>query len=269
MNPVGDLLRRAREEQGRTLDDIATATRIHRRFLEQLEQGALSSLPQPYLRAFIRDYALEVNVDPAEALRQYESAIVTQEDPAPRGTSGIPPAQVGIRRSAAGRAPPESQGFKNKQGKVLLIFTVLLLLGLAVSLYWLHERRSAEPVHEIVFQDMVKEWEEKNAKPLAQNAQADSASHADAKDSLTLVGVAIDTVWIRYVVDNAAPHELLLRPKQEMHLKGKEKFLVSLGNAGGISFAFNGTSLGTLGKKGKPMGSVLINRETATHLRKP
>jgi transcriptional regulator with XRE-family HTH domain len=54
----GESLKKARTEQSRTLDDLASYTKIHRRHLEAIESGDISQLPQgPYAKAFLREYA--------------------------------------------------------------------------------------------------------------------------------------------------------------------------------------------------------------------
>jgi hypothetical protein len=61
-------LKQARTARSRSLDDIASQTKINRRHLEAIEAGDLSRLPQgPYVKAFIREYARAVGVPvPAE-----------------------------------------------------------------------------------------------------------------------------------------------------------------------------------------------------------
>ncbi len=65
MAEFSDKLRRAREEKGVSLRDIAAATKISVGALEALERGAFSRLPGGiFSRAFVRAYALEVGLDP-------------------------------------------------------------------------------------------------------------------------------------------------------------------------------------------------------------
>lgn len=56
-------LEKARVARGRSLDDIASQTKINRRHLEAIEAGDLTRLPQgPYVKAFIREFARAVGV---------------------------------------------------------------------------------------------------------------------------------------------------------------------------------------------------------------
>ena|SRR3990167_1145096 len=61
---AGQALRRAREEKGLSLKDIADKTRIPLRHLELIEAGSLSKLPgRTYAMGFSRSYAREVGLD--------------------------------------------------------------------------------------------------------------------------------------------------------------------------------------------------------------
>lgn len=72
---LGDLLRRARERRGLTLEQIANETKIPRRYLEALERDNLAALPSGfYRRAQIRTYARAVHVDQNLALARLDCA---------------------------------------------------------------------------------------------------------------------------------------------------------------------------------------------------
>ena len=59
--------------------DISAETRINLKFLEAIERGQFQILPQTYMRAFLREYALMLNLDPDDIVQRYNSA--RQETP--------------------------------------------------------------------------------------------------------------------------------------------------------------------------------------------
>lgn len=64
---VGERLRAAREEQGLSLEDIASETRVPLRHLESLEAGDWEKLPAPtYTIGFAKSYAGAVGLDRAD-----------------------------------------------------------------------------------------------------------------------------------------------------------------------------------------------------------
>src|SRR6187549_2578820 len=73
--PSGDFgskLREARERRGISLRQIANATKISVVALEALERNDLKRLPGGiFSRAFVRSYALEVGLEPEQAIQEF------------------------------------------------------------------------------------------------------------------------------------------------------------------------------------------------------
>lgn len=75
----GAALRRFREEQGVSLRDIATQSKIGVRFLEYIEGDRYQMLPAPvYLRGFLQEYARAVGLDPRRTTESYMAGVPRQ-----------------------------------------------------------------------------------------------------------------------------------------------------------------------------------------------
>ncbi len=75
---VGERLRQAREEQGLTLDDVASRTRIPIRHLRSIEDSNWDDLPAvTYTVGFARNYANAVGLDGAEIGRELREQLGT------------------------------------------------------------------------------------------------------------------------------------------------------------------------------------------------
>src|SRR5262245_5499520 len=88
---LGELLRRAREARGLTVQQVAAETKLPLRHLLALESGNLMGLPgRFYRRAEVRAYAQAVHLDAAVALEQLERAldIETPDTPASKPEAG-------------------------------------------------------------------------------------------------------------------------------------------------------------------------------------
>ena len=72
MKRFGEELKATRESKNISLQDISKATRINVKFIEAIEAGNLSILPQTYIRAFIKSYAKNVGLDQKETVTRYE-----------------------------------------------------------------------------------------------------------------------------------------------------------------------------------------------------
>ncbi|HEY8529752.1 MAG TPA: helix-turn-helix domain-containing protein [Paenibacillaceae bacterium] len=76
MSDLGQLLRKAREQRGYTLDDIQELTKIRKRYLEAIEEGDYKVLPGSfYVRAFVKNYAEAVGLNAEEVLRLYQKEL--------------------------------------------------------------------------------------------------------------------------------------------------------------------------------------------------
>jgi hypothetical protein len=64
------------------------------------------------------------------------------------------------------------------------------------------------------------------------------------------------------VVDQGDPREYLLPPGARVSWRGRERFAITLGNAGAAEFTLNQKQLGALGKKGTVIRGVELNRQT-------
>ena len=58
-----------------SLEDLESKTKINIKYLNAIEQGDFDILPRPYLRLFIRAYAVEIGGDAERALEQLDSFI--------------------------------------------------------------------------------------------------------------------------------------------------------------------------------------------------
>lgn len=76
MTELGNRLKEARIEKGLSLDDLQIMTKIQKRYLIGIEEGNYSSMPGNfYVRAFIKQYAEALNLNPDEIFETYKSEI--------------------------------------------------------------------------------------------------------------------------------------------------------------------------------------------------
>jgi cytoskeletal protein RodZ len=76
LSELGLRLKEAREQKKLTLEDIQSITKIQRRYLQGIEDGNYKVLPGSfYVRAFIRQYAEAVDLNPDEILQEYKSEV--------------------------------------------------------------------------------------------------------------------------------------------------------------------------------------------------
>lgn len=97
---IGQLLKEARETKQLTLDDIQEMTKIQKRYLKAIENNDFDSLPgRFYARAFIKEYAIVVDLDDEALLQQFDGHKEVEEEAAPQST---------VRRTRRSRTPKKS-----------------------------------------------------------------------------------------------------------------------------------------------------------------
>src|SRR5699024_8793629 len=73
---IGDRLKEARESHNISLDDLQESTKIQKRYLQAIEDGNFNLLPGTfYDKAFIKEYALAVDLDPTALLDEHRDEI--------------------------------------------------------------------------------------------------------------------------------------------------------------------------------------------------
>jgi cytoskeletal protein RodZ len=91
MGELGAKLRGERERRGIGIDEIEAETRIRAKFLLALEEERFDVLPGPaYVRAFVRDYAEQLGLDPQELVNELNA----RPELVPAEVVMVPPRQV-------------------------------------------------------------------------------------------------------------------------------------------------------------------------------
>lgn len=76
MTELGNRLREAREAKGLSLDELQKITKIQKRYLIGIEEGNYSIMPGKfYVRAFIKQYAEAVDLNPEEIFDLYKEEV--------------------------------------------------------------------------------------------------------------------------------------------------------------------------------------------------
>ncbi|WP_176142521.1 helix-turn-helix domain-containing protein [Halobacillus hunanensis] len=78
---IGSRLREAREAKQLTLEEVQSTTKIQKRYLQAIENNEFGTLPGKfYTRAFIREYASAVGLNPEQVMEEHSSELPTTEE---------------------------------------------------------------------------------------------------------------------------------------------------------------------------------------------
>jgi cytoskeletal protein RodZ len=73
LDKLADELKEARKKTGLSLLQVSAKSKIDLKFLEAMEKGNFSFLPEIYVKAFIKDYANIVDLNPDMMLKKYDA----------------------------------------------------------------------------------------------------------------------------------------------------------------------------------------------------
>ncbi|HLX13483.1 MAG TPA: RodZ domain-containing protein [Bacteroidota bacterium] len=267
MSSIGEILKKAREERGRTIDDIAAATRINKKFLQQIEESLLSDLPQTYIKAFTVSYAREVGIDPEALL--HEPAVGQTVMRAIQSVLAPVPRQTAAENT---NAPTGGSRVVGNPLLILAALTMVAIVCLAALIQWIRSERPSDAVQETPFTEVAREHDlnrNPHAQPIALPESSLVVRTGKDRDSLLLEGTATDTVWVRIVRDTNPAQEYTFAPGFVMHWKAKDYFVLSLGNGSAMTFKLNGKSVGALGKIRKPLSNIDLSWITLDTMQKP
>ncbi len=245
-------LRMAREARGMSLEDIAQSTLINIDLLRAIEAGNTDILPAAYVRAFLRAYATSVGLDPSYVMHRFE------------GKTGTPPPAPPIQPQSPARIPPEDSttAFLARSSVRTWGITLVVLAGVAAIIYL--TQSDAPPQNaEVPISTILKETE-RRLMPKDTVVAASVPQPGSSRDSLVLHATVMDTVWIQIAIDANPPADYLFIPGSRRQWKARDRFTVTLGNAGGVQFHLNARDLGALGKRGAVLRDVELTREALT-----
>lgn len=284
MQTLGEFLRKKREEQSLTLEQVTTETKVSPRMLKALEEDRLEKVPsEVFALGFVRAYARYLKLNPEEVLSRYRDQISAFYRQAEEEEMGGDSSREVVQ--------PEWP----KQLRAVLTGLGLVALVAAGVYGWIYWQQAAPGPHlngvvrpSVVASD--KDHLSGMIPPVPEDSELDSlelsvnlpqsdpafppgtmmeeevppedrpAPPVSAQRDLTLVIEALEESWIVANIDGQGIKEVLLRPGEKVRWSAQERFVLTIGNAGGVRLVYNGEPLEILGESGKVVRNVVLSR---------
>ncbi len=274
----GTFLRRAREQRGVSLQDLAVTTKISARVLEALERNDPSKLPGGiFSRAFVRAYAREVGLDPDVAAANFVAAF---------------PDESGADEMPATTSAVEAESFEQRR-RVLRVFlrvvAAALLVAILAFLYYSRFRPGwlaagpaggappavaavapppaplqspppatqpapavPEPAPAVPEPGPAVSEPEPAATPIAP-----SASAAPQQAPLVVVLEFTEPCWLSVSLDGTRQPSRTAGAGERVELAVQRSITLTAGNAGALSMTLNGKPARALGAAGKVVTTTI------------
>src|ERR1051326_8703583 len=145
MDSTGEILRRARNERHLTLDEVATRTRINRKYLAAIESGDSAAIPGGFFyKSFVRQYAAALSTDDDNVLDQVEQSMAVEHPIAP------PPPDEEVLKALATKAEENaSRSMGSHSAATYAILLVLAIAGTAAVYVLWHRAQQAQAAGEV------------------------------------------------------------------------------------------------------------------------
>jgi cytoskeletal protein RodZ len=270
MASIGEMLRSAREAQGRSVADLASELCITQRYVTAIEADDVEVLPGLFFfQSFARQYAAILGLDQTQVRR----ALAAMEPPAELSASAD--AHVSPLRSPDPIVAATNRRYFADLPVGLSVAGLLasVLLGSGIFAWWTRPPQAAPvaayvpaKVAQLVAPPQVSATEASGTEaaglaPVAAETTLEAVAGVDDGNQVTLNLSATERTWLSITSQGKVIFSGILEPSQSKTLKGAEVATMKVGNAGGVDIQWNGKSIGPIG----PRGQVRTVRFTREH----
>ena len=220
---IGEILNRAREEKGLSVDQVSEALYLRKSVVRAIESGEWNLLPHAvYVKGYVTEYARYLKV--YDEIAPY--LVAEKESPE---ASLLEPEDGQLRTRVRERRerPRLRKGILG--GSVAAVAVITLLL-------FLHGQREIPlpPQYETVSRN-----------------STESQGSWPAGESKKLMIACHERTWIRILIDGTEKKEVMLNPEEVVMFTAKDTFDLLVGNAGGVKLYFNGRDAKFSGESGE------------------
>ena len=234
LSELGNRLKQEREEKNISLDDLQAITKIQKRYLIGIEEGNYSMIPGNfYVRAFIKQYAEAVNLNPEIIFEEYKNEVPsTYNDDLPEQLSRV---------KTHKELPKTASKLLELLPKLL---TVAVIIVIAI-VFWIWRQNApvadpnnaypvADEVNDVEYEtaENPKPDENKDEEPVVEEQQ-DSQVEAEPE---TKPEEQVQTLTVKGVNGGATTYELTGADKFELEVIAKGRTWVGIKNGKNKSF---------------------------------
>jgi cytoskeleton protein RodZ len=272
MEAIGKTLKEKRIEKGLTIEDVSDSIKIRRKYLEAIESGNYSEIPDKvYTKSFLKIYAEYLGLDQVYVLKRYLDEVSQEEN------VSIPTKTVGA---------PSERTYRNAKDKnntkffafVSIVLALLFLTWIVVSL--INRNKGETPPTTTPISQEIKQNPPDSPTPPTETSTPAPPDPQDIPNPQTPISpeeieppdqppsisfeklsLAINTkekVWVSYTMDDTKKESFTLPAQTTRIIEAERNIFLQIGNAGGLNISINQFELGMIGKSGEVMDLEVI-----------
>jgi cytoskeleton protein RodZ len=234
MESVGELLKKAREAQGKTIEEVAKITRMSAGTIEALEDDRYSALPAlVYVRSHIRAYARFLGLEEQTVLDRYLRFTQQQETKEPDEWDAVELQYAQNKKTAS------------KRLVLIVAAAVVVVVGVVIGVRIAGREAPAG-----------------GGQAVAEEGGAPGVAARDTTiewRKLGLTAVAKQRTWVRVVADGRSLGDVTLSVGERHSWQADREFVLDVGNGGGLDLFLNGEYLGTAGTGPRVVEDLVVN----------
>lgn len=275
MEELGRKLKEAREAKGLSVAQLSDKTKIREHYIEDIERGDISSISPVYAKSFITEYAKAVGLPEEDYSDELKSVIAkaqaTRPKTPPKRDESIKNSIKGSQRSVTDSLNPSN--IKSIFTKENIKKTIVILIGLLglVVVYVMYFDGDPDNVTDPILTDSSSVSDPTIIEVDAGDEEEEEEGilggmFSGTRDSIELTATAIDSSWVKIIMDGKRADEKLIVPGEKVTWRAKEYFTMTQGNVGALELRRNGKLLEPFGAKGTVVKNVKI---TETEVKVP
>ena len=262
-----DELKNIRETKGITLQYIASRTKIDIKYLQAIEEANFGILPELYVRAFIKEYALTIDLNAADTIKKFDQAKTGKTETETKHEHEkvtVHEKEEEKNKFEEAEKPLSSTTTENVFKNILTNKNNLLIAGaslvvILILAYFLFINKGET---EIIAEEP---YAELNTGESNSRFEIDSTEHAQVTapqdDSLDLQITASGKVWVKVLKDNKEVFRNFIESNQRKNFRAYKEFRVVVGNAGAVKLSLENKVL-LLNPKMGEIRNYIINSDT-------
>lgn len=298
LQKFADELRTAREAKGISILQISTRTKIDPKFLAAIENADFDILPELYVRAFIKEFAQTIELNPKEVIQKFENAKsgFTEKPPVVVKEQAVQPIvpkeqieiqkkeseievnadQIAVQQTKKFGTTRDLQGASTNeapksfvQANLNIVVGVLVLIVAAIVFYFaLFYESSPEIITDQQEQSLfsnTERFEVKKEDPPVVTPDSLSSVTQPESNYLRLKVQNTGQVWIKVLSDGKIVQQGIVKKDSTLNFKAKKQFGISVGNAGAVKLFYNDKPVKNVGRVGE-IRNITITPDTTRYI---
>jgi len=230
---IGEKLKNKRLENGISIEEIQKKTKIRTKYLKAIEENNFNIIPgSVYAKAFMKEYARQLNIDEREILEEYKKIM-----------------NVKKVKEVKEKNNDKNEGNENNNNKIkyfIISGSIILVIILSFFFYKMVFKNDSKQV----MQKEVITAEENDVKK-EEKKKLNKNNFVQKENDNNIVIIPMDKSWLKVIADGEEIFKDFISPGDNREFEAENKLELKIGNGAGIKIKVGNKVIGPLGNDGE------------------